>query len=1804
MQQGTDYRNSFNKTSLFINKSPFKQPICTDNNEAKMCNSFSKGDVTKEDKSSSSTSANSKGNLADSGVKNLDKVSCETIKPNQTGDILKTGPQSDLKTSENNTCDYFDLNKMLKNNRENNTTESHNLKMNLKTDNACDRSYRASLANTVSKSSTASSTSGSSDQIQNQVMTEELYIHKSPSNFKRTSISPPISKSPTREDRETSVVSKTQYWNPFTAFREIDSDEETVCFDDFITIDKIDTAKSYLRSPMPTDNYDIVDMNISPFKRKNESNGDMDFTKKTKYDNVYYRINSEKLLKEVNEVLNENKQYVEKNRSGVSKRFRSKSFSLNNMTENRSIVRSLSMDSVDKNKFQVAYNFDLRTNLLLLLNQNSTDNYPNDFSNILTVLKENKNKKLLENKHATAENVDTSEKNATNDLLCDGSGTNQVVNVKDCESYIEKDRPTTLVDGKNKSKVHKEMEVDQTRLDITKPYIKTEPGQETLTANNSNERNDGQDMMLFLDTVKNNCNIRPKIKKADCLENNPKRKSSFDGEVQTKKICLNFTEETVTQSVKTSDIREGFEIEMDLKKEQSSTDGIKTTECMRLDSVLKDPKNHYANGKDEVNVCSNGKLESMVDIEEELKSLLSMESSYMYQEKCRNNKILENSKEHEVVNPKVTKLLKVKKEFSSKQQLVRNNPKEIKTKENAGKIDTIAKFKITSTNTQDDKKKNSKNEDVFHEIKDNNLDTSDNVGMSNIRMEEQQSVKEKSFVENSTRNNCSNKINSSEQSNAVGSTNAEHNAESEKSFKKGIRQPDTEKINQSQKKEKQIKARNSSVSAKLKSKQKSIKECSVVGREQKPNENHFRESKIVDVALPTFISQISVNKTEILQKPPEGQNISKSKIVSYHEYFKKIQSLFGSDSESEMEEEKLIHSKTNHSTDRKRYLDSNKQMKSKKQILVAESNTNVQIADGSVKSKKSVDPCINKHERHFSRNRIQSSKTIEKRRCSVDSHTSSLKFSNDTKTVNQVLHKNDSIVSSVTAKRIEKKRRETLPASLIDGNGNSNSKPHQVDDIEIKNTDKRKEFESPINASCSNDSLSYKNGHSENLIVIVHKLKDPRKEYYRFKNAGKKEHKEISSTNQINILNKQSAVPDSAKSQLKNTEKHKSCYEYEKKHTSSQNTISKKDIENRKKNYDYSKKVKNNILKEKDNLQKDSAINSTEKIPIILEDHTVRLQSKNFQDNQTDVKIDTLTVEPKELNVFKIEVTVASELKRGAEKWEELKLFQCLSLPKQNFPDLQRASLHFQENDCCDRAFILENVDVSDRIDVVKQIFDQDDDVIEIKQDIPVIDLTDDCIKQKIKNIPKTEIVKDMNQESPCKSNDMITLYRSEETVNSALDVQVTSESISPIALLTKESQTLDSEGTSSDGYNQKSNCANPTSYISSLSNNTVNALSPAQFTFDSTKRVDNATETQNMNGSMGSIITSPLPTSSHILKNAELISTNKNIHVAICSPRSEVRNDIQINLVHNCGSCVDITNQVNVVPQIPVQKRQESVIKPPIKITSTRQNVAQHNPIPAADPLTQMRMRVNNITRMMDNRMPPVDNRQNSVMYHQIMMNANDERRNTYGIHGPMRHRDGEGPAPMHEISTGEIRKVGTILIKYLYLFNGLKKAQWAYTSELQKLQKLMPYVTKVDLYHFENYTSEKYKRLCRDLIKELKGLNLTVMCYNIVTVQMLMEYVFHVLRKIVDNITISWIYLMLESLMQSEVSEYMSVPFLRDLYYFVSYITDKIRNSGQVSTQAEGTQVVTPRKFNPTVEKCKSFYYIKLVILKMKHL
>ncbi|XP_018561208.1 uncharacterized protein LOC108903484 isoform X2 [Anoplophora glabripennis] len=1593
----SDYRNS-NRPLSFVKRAQLKEHDRNDAREAKTNQSSTKDGAA----SSGSSPSTSTGGC----VKNSDRKESEPVKTSEVNsNLLQKQIQSDFKTIKD--IKHEPSNSCSKLNDCKSSVQCHNLKTeDLKTEDVGASSHSSDLED-LNKLNGDSFVSVSSEKADDK---------------RRANFSDKGGDSG-REMKKIREICENQDQNPFTAINEMDSDEEIDCFNDFITIDAIDTSKSYLSSsPSALDNYEILDMDISPLKRKSEDEGE-ETTKKARYDSLYFKINSDKLLNEINEVLRENKQSFERSSVEIGKRFRSKSLTLNDTVKNTPIVRSSSMDSIDKNKSQVSYDFDLKTNLLLLLNQKSSDreaDASSGFNNVHKVLNGDEEKLSVENKSASI-------KSENNNNSSENSATTQEVKEDFSEEFIKGKVP---VDEKKKSfqALNNQLEDDTKKLETATDRVKAKP--EFSITNNLNKKENIEESTETVtstpSTIENNPSIKPEPEEVNNCPINSKRKYSVGLEEQSKKTCLDSVDDNIARLSRAPD---EDKTKVPVKKEEA-TDRLSVTCSVKLEELNHDSDTNRSNVAS-IPLCSNivskdsFKKESLLDIEEELKSLLAMDD------------LIKEEKTGIPLNEHISESVE------SKARGGMTNDKKI---------------------------------------------TADPVNTDGKTSDKQKLPKENA----STGTKCTERCNTVERKQFRDTDN------SKKPSEKTVRRSSTEKTNLQRKDVKQIEDGPSSNSVQSKPKDEQMTKSNSADKKQKCKENNIAIGN--SVAVSNTISRPSANK-------PIPQNVSKSKTASYYERFKRIQSLFGSDSESEMDEEisKTDNYKT--SSNRKMYEESSKkEVQIKKQAVTGPATNPI----SSGESQTPVDLAV----REFSRNKInqsskESSKTIEKRRCSVPitGHASSRKFSiGAVETANPIINKSEPVPSSVgKPKLIAKKRRETLPVSLIGGGIQKNDK--------------------------SDKDKNYKKDEMGIVSVVNHKLKDPRKEHQRYKNCGRKEQ-----TSEMSSSKKSTVASDSCKTQIKDSEKRKIPHKNEKKDVSLPISASKTSNEDKKRN-NYAKKPKN--LKESGHPPK----NETSQTELIV--NQLQLQSKLSKAERNFPPIKSVA--------FNVLSEIESKIRTGIQELVQLNLLQCSSMSRNRFPMLQRASSCVEENDCCDRAVTLENVDVNDKIEIVRQGSNREDDVIEVKLDIPIIDLTDDAAKEN--------------------SDEMITLYRSEETINNSLDVQTTSESISPSILKNKPSQ--DKSKAKEELTSPNSSNKSPALYISPI-NEVAKGSSPTQITFNVTRSVD---ETQNRSPP-------PLP------QTVKPLADTQNVHTSKSHPGQETGSDnIHIGLTRSCrGNFVEVTNQVNPSPPIPVEQRQEGVVGPPRRTSLQR----QQNPFPPPNPLTQLQMKINNLSKPVNNSTPC---RQNPLLYQQIMMNSENRtsnsngatRNNSYAVHSPMRHTDDEGPAPMHEISVQEIGRAGVVLMRHLLLNEHVRKARWAYKNELLKLQKHMSAAMRIELFHFENYCSERDRRLHKDLLRELKGLNLTGRSSNVKSAELLMENVYKVLRGIVEDLALWRVYLMLDILMQPEMSEYMAVPFLRDLFNYVTFVAAKIRSALSATGQQENAQVVTQPQdpFTPNQRK-----------------
>lgn len=116
-------------------------------------------------------------------------------------------------------------------------------------------------------------------------------------------------------------------------------------------------------------------------------------------------------------------------------------------------------------------------------------------------------------------------------------------------------------------------------------------------------------------------------------------------------------------------------------------------------------------------------------------------------------------------------------------------------------------------------------------------------------------------------------------------------------------------------------------------------------------------------------------------------------------------------------------------------------------------------------------------------------------------------------------------------------------------------------------------------------------------------------------------------------------------------------------------------------------------------------------------------------------------------------------------------MFECSSIPVFPMPNLCRISgIHLSINESCDEVVVLDKPEIREIIETIKCNFDNE--VIEIKDDIPLVDLSTEDLKSRTVQDSKEELLAILKEEPTFSKTETITLYRSQETVNNSFEIQ------------------------------------------------------------------------------------------------------------------------------------------------------------------------------------------------------------------------------------------------------------------------------------------------------------------------------------------------------------------------------------------------------------------------------------------------
>ncbi|KAJ8948795.1 hypothetical protein NQ314_008353 [Rhamnusium bicolor] len=178
------------------------------------------------------------------------------------------------------------------------------------------------------------------------------------------------------------------------------------------------------------------------------------------------------------------------------------------------------------------------------------------------------------------------------------------------------------------------------------------------------------------------------------------------------------------------------------------------------------------------------------------------------------------------------------------------------------------------------------------------------------------------------------------------------------------------------------------------------------------------------------------------------------------------------------------------------------------------------------------------------------------------------------------------------------------------------------------------------------------------------------------------------------------------------------------------------------------------------------------------------------------------------------------------------------------------------------------------------------------------------------------------------------------------------------------------------------------------------------------------------------------------------------------------------------------------------------------------------------------------------------------------------------FGAGSPLRNLQllvANEPEQMQEISYMELNYVGLTLTRYLCYYDGLKKAQLMYSEEIRKLARCLPTIVKQELAQFDNNNYVQFYSLSKEMFKDLKNLNIKASTTNFLKIRTLMKSVYTAMKQIIPNVTISWFYLMLGAMIEPELIQYKSKPFLKDLCNYVTYVSSQIYTRN-ISVQHQG--------------------------------
>ncbi|XP_074036147.1 uncharacterized protein isoform X3 [Leptinotarsa decemlineata] len=579
-------------------------------------------------------------------------------------------------------------------------------------------------------------------------------------------------------------------------------------------------------------------------------------------------------------------------------------------------------------------------------------------------------------------------------------------------------------------------------------------------------------------------------------------------------------------------------------------------------------------------------------------------------------------------------------------------------------------------------------------------------------------------------------------------------------------------------------------------------------------------------------------------------------------------------------------------------------------------------------------------------------------------------------------------------------------------------------------------------------------------------------------------------------------------------------------------------------------------------------------------------QDITFEKSNSDTPMTKVTEKDQlEVNGIKNELNSLVEDDKSASKAQK-SLFlvntaiKCeLSLPSENcspldgifIPECHRIHSFIVLNDCSEIASIMDSPEVEKDIIVIKNCSinsevmesevtekstdnDSFDDVIEIKPNIPVIDLTKDSSDANITQIDSKEDLLELLHQVDT-SGEKITIYRSDETSNDLAEVQTVSVSISPAVLgvnVQKEIKTDDES-------------AEPISIVGTNGSN-EQTVSPMEYD-EITTSIDPISENIETTSTLSTQVENG-GIAERLLMEKEQPATD-NLHIA--SPTPVESNEVEF--LH--PKTLDQNSVRKVTPRTKSQLNNTSLDETPLH--STPQTIGQNSD------------HCDNIAKLTRFVFPhylqriPQGNRLNRAQVMQpsvpcgetvLLSQTSEEGTNVPEVViGNISSNSNVSQVPcraemnrnfLFSNLTQQEYSMATVLIPYIHLMVCVRKDLTVHTNILKNNLHFLPALVKQEIKLSEYAYSSKLEVYSEQITNELKTLNL-MGSMNIVTAHAMIELIFQNVSNVNKNFTKTSIILFLEHLMEPRNSFYKRFRYLQAFYDYIKFLSNEIQRRGQ---------------------------------------